>query len=177
MTGLQSRAYMFALGAHSATGQKRKYTHEPYIIHPVEVAEIVKTVPKHTDEMVAAAYLHDVVEDTEVTIETILGHFGVIVTNYVRLLTNPPAVESGPNRKERKMHDRTRLAGAPEEVQTIKLADIIANTESIVRHDPKFAVTYLDEQRQLLEVMDRGDLILHARAVKACKGHVMPQLR
>lgn len=164
MTDLETRAYTFALAAHTAIGQKRKYTGEPYIIHPMEVAATVKTVPGHTEEMVAAAYLHDVVEDTDVGIDVILHLFGATVAEYVRLLTDPPKVEGGPNRKERKRHDRERLSGAPSEVQTIKLADLIANTTSIVQFDPKFAVTYLEEKRLLLEVMDKGDAELHARA-------------
>lgn len=49
-------------------------------------------------------------------------------------------------------------------VQTIKVADLISNTSSIVRHDPKFAVVYLDEARQLLDVLTRADPRLLAMA-------------
>ena len=59
---------MFAIAAHKAVGQKRKYTGDDYIVHPAEVAHIVDQVPGSTDEMVAAAWLHDVVEDTGVDI-------------------------------------------------------------------------------------------------------------
>ena len=55
------RAIHLATVAH--TGQKRKYTGAPYIGHPLEVMGIVQTVP-HTTEMLMAAVLHDVVEDT-----------------------------------------------------------------------------------------------------------------
>ncbi|TYF68814.1 guanosine polyphosphate pyrophosphohydrolase, partial [Enterobacter hormaechei] len=58
------KAHMFAAGAHAGVGQKRKYTGEDYIHHPVAVAEIVRN-HGGTDEMVAAAMLHDTIEDTQ----------------------------------------------------------------------------------------------------------------
>ena len=54
--------------------------------------------------------------------------------------------------------------GRPQIFQTIKVADLISNTSSIVRHDPKFAVVYLDEARQLLDVLTRADPRLLAMA-------------
>jgi (p)ppGpp synthase/HD superfamily hydrolase len=169
MTSMEEKAYAFAMAAHEAVGQKRKYTGEPYIVHPLEVASIVKSVPGATDEMVAAAYLHDVVEDTQVPIEVILHVFGPVVADYVHQLTDPPKVEGGPNRKARKALDAQRLADAPAEVQTIKLADLISNTSTIVRFDPSFAKVYLEEKRLLLEVMTKGDPELHARASRIVK--------
>lgn len=62
------KAYYFAMAAHAAVGQKRKYTGEPYIVHPVEVCDIIThNVEWSNDEMCCAALLHDVVEDTQVT--------------------------------------------------------------------------------------------------------------
>jgi guanosine-3',5'-bis(diphosphate) 3'-pyrophosphohydrolase len=61
------------------------------------------------------------------------------------------------NRAERKAASRARLAAAPGWVQTIKCADLISNTSSIVKHDPKFAVTYLEEKRLLLDVLTKAD--------------------
>lgn len=162
-TALEQKAYIFALAAHEAVEQKRKYTGEPYIVHPMEVASIVKSVP-HTDEMVAAAYLHDVVEDTGVTIDTIRSVFGDVVAEYVHLLTDPPKGDSGLNRKARKAMCKDRLADAPAEVQTVKFADFISNTVSIVERDPSFARVYLEEKRMFLEAMTKGDRSLHARA-------------
>ena len=166
---LEERAYTFAMAAHEAVGQVRKYTGEPYIVHPVEVASIVKAVPGATEEMIAAAYLHDVVEDTQVGIDTIIHLFGPVVADYVHQLTDPPKVEGGPNRKARKALDRQRLADAPAEVQTIKLADLISNTSTIVQFDPSFAKVYLEEKRLLLEVMTKGDAGLHERASRIVK--------
>src|SRR5210317_2166475 len=115
----------FATKAHG--DQKRKYTNDPYIVHPIAVSEIVKTVA-HTDEMVAAALLHDVVEDTDVTLDQIKDKFGSKVAELVGWLTDISRPEDG-NRKTRKTLDREHSAEAPADAQTIKLADLIHNTK------------------------------------------------
>ena len=159
---LKFHALTFAAEAHAT--QTRKYTGEPYIRHPIEVAKTVASVPDHTDEMICAALLHDVVEDCGVTLEEIKQEFGEVVEDLVFWLTDPPTIKDGPNRAERKRMTRERYSIAPAQAQTIKCADIISNTESIVQHDPDFAVVYLSEGRELLEVLDRADPTLLARA-------------
>jgi hypothetical protein len=62
--------------------------------------------------------------------------------------------------------DRAHTAEAPAEAQTIKLADLISNSKSIMEHDPAFAKTYLEEKRMMLAVMTKGDRGLHAQASK-----------
>lgn len=160
---LIEKARAFATAAHAAVGQLRKYTFEPYIVHPAEVAALVATVPGHTPEMIAAAWLHDTVEDTGVTSELIRKEFGDEVAELVGWLTDVSRPDHG-NRAARKAVDRAHTAGAPAAAQTIKLADLIANTRSIMAHDEKFAVTYLAEKRMLLEVMTKGDPGLMAQA-------------
>jgi (p)ppGpp synthase/HD superfamily hydrolase len=158
------RARVFATAAHAAVAQLRKYTNEPYIVHPAEVASIVRSVP-HTEAMVAAAWLHDVVEDTGVTLETVRAEFGDEVSTLVGWLTDVSRPDHG-NRAARKAVDRAHSAAAPAEAQTVKLADLISNTRSILEHDEKFARTYLEEKRLLLEVMNKGDATLMAIARK-----------
>lgn len=157
------KARIFAVAAHSAVKQVRKYTNEPYWVHPQEVADIVASVPGATESMIAAAHLHDTVEDTGVTIEVIRAEFGADIAALVGWLTDVSRPEDGP-RWYRKKLDREHTAQAPAEAQTIKLADLISNSRSIVEHNPKFAKTYLEEKRLLLEVLTRGDAGLHARA-------------
>jgi guanosine-3',5'-bis(diphosphate) 3'-pyrophosphohydrolase len=158
------RARVFATAAHAAVGQVRKYTFEPYIVHPAEVAKIVRDAGG-SEAMVAAAWLHDTVEDTGVTIETIRAEFGVEVAELVGWLTDVSRPEHG-NRAHRKALDRAHSAAAPAEAQTVKLADLIANTRSIMAHDVAFAKTYLEEKRLLLAVMTKGDARLMAEARK-----------
>ena len=159
---LVERARVFATAAHAAVGQLRKYTFEPYIVHPREVAGIVESAGG-TPEMIAAAWLHDVVEDTGVTIETIREEFGSEVAELVGWLTDVSRPEQG-NRAHRKAIDRAHTAAAPGAAQTVKLADLISNTRSIMAHDPEFARVYLAEKRALLEVMTKADPTLMARA-------------
>jgi (p)ppGpp synthase/HD superfamily hydrolase len=156
---------MFAHGAHFAVGQLRKYTNEPYIVHPAEVASIVATVPDATEEMLAAAWLHDVVEDTGVTLDQVHLLFGADVAKLVFWLTDVSKPEDG-NRAARKAIDRAHIAAAPAAAQTVKLADLISNTKSIMAHDEKFAKVYLEEKKLLLEVMTKAHPALMAEARK-----------
>lgn len=155
-------AMMFAREVHK--DQRRKYSGNPYFDHLAEVAGIVSTAQHEfmipSSVMLATAFLHDCVEDCGVHVDELLGRFGYHVAVGVKCLSD---TETG-NRAERKAASRVRLAAAPAWVQTIKCADLISNTSSIVMHDPKFAVTYLEEKRLLLDVMTRADPRLLALA-------------
>ena len=158
------KARIFATAAHEAAGCVRKYTFEPYIVHPAEVVEILKTVP-HTDAMLAAAWLHDVVEDTAVKLDTITVEFGPEISYLVYELTKKSKPEDGP-RWKRKQIDRDWLSFVSPEAKTIKLADLISNTKSIVERDPEFAKVYLAEKRELLEILTQGDAVLYEQAAQ-----------
>ena len=149
------KARLFAIAAHSAIGQVRKYSGEPYWQHPERVANILRTVA-HDDNMIAAAYLHDVLEDTKVTKELLQQEFGDRITTMVVWLTDISKPSDG-NRETRKRIDREHIRNAPPVVHTIKLCDVIDNCKSIGEHDPEFAVIYFNEKRQLLEVLSKGD--------------------
>ncbi len=157
------KAQVYAMAAHAAVGQRRKYTNEPYIVHPAEVAKIVAGVPGSTPDMVAAAWLHDVVEDTGCTYTDVHMAFGADIAALVGWLTDVSKPEDG-NRAVRKAMDRAHSAEAPAEAQTVKLADLISNSRSIMQHDPEFARVYLEEKRLLLAVMTKGDPALYALA-------------
>lgn len=152
-------AIAFASGAHAAVKQVRKYTDDPYIIHPLEVANLVAAVPGSSDEMIIAALLHDVVEDTGVTVGLIDTLFGPTVASYVFSLTDHFTPENFPdlNRKARKENEAFRYSVLPNEVKTIKLADGLSNTVSIAEHDRKFMKVYGPEKRSLLANLTGGD--------------------
>jgi (p)ppGpp synthase/HD superfamily hydrolase len=156
------RALAFATEAHGEIGQVRKYSGEPYINHPIEVMSIVKTASHYTDVMLAAALLHDTIEDTAVTRYAVEREFGSEVADMVTELTDQ-CIEG--NRATRKAAEATRLGTISADAQTVKLADLISNSASIVEHDPGFAKVYLREKMQILEMMTAGDPVLHARAV------------
>ena len=148
------QAMAFARESHK--DQRRKYTGNPYADHLAEVAGIALTCcPENLrpDVMAQVAWLHDCVEDQGVTVEVLAEKFGATVAVAVQYLSD---TETG-NREERKAASRERLAGAWHWVQTIKVADLISNTASIVQHDPKFAVVYLEEKRLLLDALTKAD--------------------
>lgn len=151
-----TRADAFAEIAHAAVGQVRKYTNEPYIVHPREVAKLVAGylhlphAPGLFDQVVAAALLHDVVEDTKITLDLIEDHFGPTVRRLVSDVTDISKPEDG-NRAIRKAKDREHTARATSLAKVIKLADMIDNTRSIIKHDKNFAKVYLAEKRLLLQ--------------------------
>ena len=159
---LVERAREFASDAHGRHEQVRRYTNEAYIVHPQAVAERVAGVLP--DPIVlAAAWLHDVVEDTEVQLAEIEHHFGLEVAALVEQLTSgphPPHL----SRKQRKQKDREQLHAASAAAKTIKLADIIDNTHTITERDPEFAALYLPEKRRMLQVLGNGHSELYAMA-------------
>lgn len=159
-------AYAYATAAHAAVGQRRKYTDEPYIVHPARVAVTVSKCGG-TDDMISAAYLHDVVEDTGVSIEDIQDMFGPDVALIVDGLTDVSVPEDG-NRAVRKAMDRAHSAEATYEAQFVKCADIIDNAGDIGANDPSFNVLYRKEMAMLLDVMDKvKDTPIYTAAVKA----------
>jgi (p)ppGpp synthase/HD superfamily hydrolase len=89
------KAQVYAMAAHASVKQVRKYTGEPYIVHPAEVAKIVAGVPGSTPDMVAAAWLHDVVEDTGCTFTDIHMAFGIDIATLVGWLTDVSKPEDG----------------------------------------------------------------------------------
>jgi guanosine-3',5'-bis(diphosphate) 3'-pyrophosphohydrolase len=160
---LAYEAMMFAREVHK--DQRRKYTNNPYVDHLAEVAGIAMSVgwryPQiHPDEFMAVCWLHDCVEDQGVTLETIEAKFGLMVALGVSGLSD---IETG-NRAQRKAASRERLSKCSGWIQTIKCADLISNTSSILMHDPKFAITYLEEKQLLLDVLTKADPRLHALA-------------
>lgn len=150
------KAIKVATKAHN--GQLRKYTNEPYITHPFAVAGLVSSVTVNTD-MIASAILHDVVEDTDVELKFIYNAFGSKISGMVEDLTDISKLEDG-NRKVRKEIDRQHIAEASENSQTIKLADLVDNSKTIVPLDQGFARIYMAEKRELLKVLKKGDTFL-----------------
>lgn len=153
---LAYNAMMFARDVHK--DQVRRYTQNPYVDHLAEVAGIAMTadhswVGTTTDVIMATAWLHDSIEDQGIKADDLCIKFGFQVSMGVLSLSD---MEIG-TRAERKAASRALLAQAPGWVQTIKVADLISNTSSIVKHDPKFAVTYLEEKRLMLDVLGKAD--------------------
>lgn len=165
MNDIRTRARNYATHAHVLINHTRKYTGQPYQVHLKSVVQILKQVDPDP-AMIAAAWLHDTVEDTEATHHQIEAEFGKDVAELVYQLTDISRPGDG-NRAHRKAMDRAHLAEAGKRAKTIKLADLIDNTRDICRHDEKFARVYVQEVAALLEVLKGGDERLYAQAQKA----------
>jgi hypothetical protein len=152
----------YATQAHKRIRHKRKYTNQPYDIHLKAVAELVSTVTDDP-EMIAAAWLHDTVEDTPVTFHDIEREFGAGTAQLVSDLTDVSKASDG-NRAVRKAIDRAHLAQAMPRAKTIKLADLIDNCRDICSNNLRFARVFLTEMAALLEVLGDGDAELFAQA-------------
>lgn len=161
-------AFEFARGAH--VKQIRKYTGDPYIVHPVDVMKrvfdgIVDTTSSDADQhhlmilmgpVLKGSLLHDTVEDCGVSLTEIEKRFGPEVAEVVFWVTDTLTQDQG-NRETRKRLEALRVAAAPTAVQCLKLADIASNTSSIVEHDADFAVVYLKEKHRMMRLMAEGD--------------------
>lgn len=167
MTNLATRARDYASYAHARIKHKRKYTGQPYQAHLKSVVQILRQVTDD-ENVLAAAWLHDTVEDTEATHHQIEEQFGKDVASLVYQLTDISRPGDG-NRSYRKALDRAHLAEASDRAKTIKLADIIDNTRDICKHDEKFARVYVQEVAALLGVLQGGDNQLMSQAQKALK--------
>ena len=120
------KSIIFAAEAHN--GQLRKGTQLPYIIHPMEVAQILSYIHA-PEEVIIAGILHDVLEDTAVTYQDLADQFGDNVATLVSKCTN---VCSGPWRV-RKQHIVTKLQTTKNQNAALILcADKISNLRSIV---------------------------------------------
>jgi len=171
----QSQLLSFVIKKHGE--QKRKYTNKPYYTHCVDVAEIVS---KYEDGCIEAALCHDLFEDTNCDFSELykeLLNIGYernesydICTN-VTELTDKFTHKDYPyhNRKKRKELEAQRLASISYKSQSIKYADLINNTSSIVEYDKGFAKVYLVEKQRILELMDAGNKDLYELCLQTQK--------
>lgn len=170
MSSIITNAEEFAREAHGSINQRRKYSNQPYIVHPQAVARIVESVTDD-EEMICAAWLHDVVEDTPITLGEIVKHFGSGIATLVDDLTNVSRKTDG-NREQRIAIDRKHSAESSPRAKTVKLADVIDNLTGIVEVDSKFAKRYVRENEMLIKVLKEGDTGLYQHAsqlVVECK--------
>jgi (p)ppGpp synthase/HD superfamily hydrolase len=161
----------FADKAHG--DQTRKYSADRYIVHPVRVMELCQN---HTNAqpVLAAALLHDVLEDTSVTkadlqrfLESVMKEDDAAQTlKLVVELTDVYTKDRYPrwNRRKRKITEAARIEKTSADSQTVKYADIIDNCREIVVQDPEFAGLFLFECKQLLKKIPHGDAALYNTA-------------
>jgi guanosine-3',5'-bis(diphosphate) 3'-pyrophosphohydrolase len=131
-TGLVLTALSFA--AHKHKDQRRKDAKaSPYINHPIALAEVLWIEGGVRDTtMIAAALLHDSVEDTETTLEELRGQFGDAVSSVVEEVTDMKFLR----KDSRKRIQVARAAQASKRARLVKLADKICNLRDILASPP-----------------------------------------
>ncbi len=145
---IKDKAKFFAINAHK--GQVRKNEPEkPMVIHPIAVAKILEEYEAEAN-VVAAGYLHDVVEDTKYTIDDIRNEFGDDIANLVATATEPDKSLSWEERKE---HTITQTKNIPLRNKLIICADKIQNLEDLLIKFQKtgvrdFSLFKRDEEKQ-----------------------------
>jgi (p)ppGpp synthase/HD superfamily hydrolase len=122
---LVREAYELLVDTHS--GQRQKVNGQPYVEHPVLVATDVAEAG-FEPEMIAAALLHDIVEDSDVTVETVRSRFGDPVADYVDVMTDTAEVRDYERRKD--IH-RRRVAAAGPQAAAIFAADKLNNVRAL----------------------------------------------
>lgn len=132
-TQIVDRALRLAVEGHEGT--VRKGTNVPYIVHPMEAMIIVSTMTDD-QELMAAALLHDAVEDTGITLDDIHRELGPRVAALVDSETDREVeglshVESWQHRKQAAVD---RLASASRDVQMVALGDKLSNMRAMARH-------------------------------------------
>ena len=171
MIDFLSSAKRVAIEAHG--DQKRKYTGEPYWYHPRAVAGLVTTFGGPI-WLRGAAWLHDVVEDTDTTLDDLKAFgFHPLAIEAVDYMTER-ATEG--NRAARKQAECERLAKGDRWCQLLKVADLIDNTPSILEHDSRFAPVYLAEVRALHQALDRAPDAARRRLADLLDGHGLTEL-
>ncbi len=159
-TELLDRAIVFAVKAHAGTERRGKGF--PYIVHPMEAMEIVASMTAD-QELLAAAALHDTVEDTDVTVEQIRAGFGDRIAGIVAAETD--RLQDGEDERAswraRKLAGIERLRGASREVKIVALGDKLSNMRAIARDYALIG----DKLWELFHAPDPGDHAWRYRAL------------
>ena len=131
-TSLVDQAIRFAVDAHAGTERRGKGF--PYVIHVLESMAIIATMT-HDPELLAAAALHDTVEDTDVTIDEIRKRFGSRVADIVQAETDIQVAEEGHRKtwRMRKQEAIDRIAAASLDGKMVALGDKLSNMRAIAR--------------------------------------------
>lgn len=151
-TALLDKAIVFAVRAHHNTERRGKGF--PYIVHPLESVEIVATITSD-QELLAAAALHDTVEDTDVTIEDIRREFGDRVADIVSAETDwgIDGVAQKDSWHDRKLNAILRLKNASRDVKIVAMGDKLSNMRAIARD----YVLKGDQLWQIFRVTDKAE--------------------
>jgi len=145
------KAELFARIVH----RKQMYGDYPYIVH---IKDVVDILTDYGYDAMTIGYLHDVVEDTDITIKEIQYEFGDFISECVDIVTDKP----GKNRKERKLKTYSFMKTITEEYELaliVKVADRLSNVKScVITKNYKLFDMYYKEHTDFKEAIYRENL-------------------
>jgi len=139
---IERRAFLLAMKAH----ERQLYGVDPYMVHLFDVVKALRRHGHTQEELLSAAWLHDIIEDTPFNYADVRSECGTDVAEIVLALTD----EVGRNRKERKAKTLPKLSGNFE-AQCVKLADWIANVENAISEKPQLVQMYQKDWKDFAE--------------------------
>jgi len=146
---LIEKAKAFATNCHKT--QTRKFDGKPYIVHPEAVASLVDQFGG-SPEMVAAAWLHDVVEDCGITVRDLIEHFGTQVSGLVWELTSPKDL----NKSKKAEYLLDKMNTMSSDALTIKLCDRLNNVSDFNTAPKGFVNKYAPETQFIIDELEGG---------------------
>jgi Guanosine polyphosphate pyrophosphohydrolases/synthetases len=159
---LLDRAIVFAVNAHHNTERRGKGF--PYIVHPMEAVEIVATITSD-QQLLAAAALHDTIEDTDVTVEQLRAEFGERIASLVHAESDQftEGVSEEDSWHDRKQAAIDRLAAASHDAKIVAMGDKLSNMRAIWRDYQQQG----DRLWQIFHVKDKASHEWHYRGLAA----------
>lgn len=142
--------------------QYRKFSNEPYFKHPSRVADIVSKFTKD-DNIISAAYLHDVLEDTKTSEKELNAVFGPKILNYVKELTSVKKEIVKIGKADYLLNKMNKMSSG---ALLIKLADRLDNVSDFKHASRKFINKYIKETFYILEHLSCSLKSEHKKLIK-----------
>ncbi|MBT4376959.1 bifunctional (p)ppGpp synthetase/guanosine-3',5'-bis(diphosphate) 3'-pyrophosphohydrolase [archaeon] len=167
------KAIQFAEKKHR--NQKRKLSGDPYIVHPISVAKIIRENKEShkVNDLIAAAFLHDALEDTDTTEQELRKNFGNLITSLVKELTTDKKETKEKGKKEylaEKMSDPKKMSSW---ALAIKLADRLDNVSDLKQQSKEFRKKYTQETKYILKSLKKRKLSqTQKKLIKQIKKHL-----
>ncbi|MBU2612221.1 MAG: HD domain-containing protein [Nanoarchaeota archaeon] len=137
-------------------GQVRKFQGEPYFNHVEKVSKIIEENKEssHKNELVAAALLHDTLENTNTNEKELKENFGELITSLVKELTTDKKESQSIGKKEYLAEKLSNTGKVSSWGLVIKLADRLDNVSDLHKSEKKFRENYIDETKHILKTLE-----------------------
>jgi (p)ppGpp synthase/HD superfamily hydrolase len=152
--------------------ETRKFSSSPYFVHPGNVAKLMEEF-KQTPEIIAAAYLHDIIENTTITYEDLLREFGKKVADLDLELTSD---KNACDKSTKAQYLSKKMQIMSQDALTIKLGDRLDNVSRLFEADESFRNRYVKETIYILDNLNRPLTEIQLELIKRIKDKISPYL-